>query len=66
MPRKLLPLLTLTCLAITGLQRALADFEHPIAVRQWSNSAFTIETMHNMHVGIGLNDADVKLSLIHI
>lgn len=60
MPRKLLTLLILICLAITGLQRALADFEHPIAVRQWSNSAFTIETMHNMHVGIGLNEADVK------
>ncbi len=60
MPRKLTTIVVLICLALTGLQTAVAEFEHPIAIRQWSDTAFTIETMANMHVGIGLAEADLK------
>ncbi len=60
MPRKLLTILIVICAALTGLQRVVADDGHPIAIRQWSDTGFTIETMQNLHVGVGLTEADEK------
>ena len=60
MPRKLPTILVLICLSITGLSKLDADDGHPIAIRQWSETGFTIETMQNMHVGIGLGESDLK------
>lgn len=60
MPCKLPTLLVLICLALTGLQSAVADYGQPIAIRQWSETGVVIETMANMHVGIGLTEADLK------
>lgn len=58
MPCKLPTILVLICLACSGIGRAVADSGHPIAIRRWSDTAFTIETMENMHVGIGLKESD--------
>ena len=60
MLRKLPTILVLICLSIFSLSKSRADDEHPIAIRQWSDTGFTIETMYNMHVGIGLTEADMK------
>lgn len=60
MPRKLPTILVLICLAITGLPKLNADDGHPITIRRWSDTGFTIETMGNMHVGSGLTEADRK------
>ena len=60
MPRKMPTILVLICLAITGLPKLNADDGSPIAIRRWSDTGFTIETMGNMHVGSGLTEADTK------
>ena len=49
----------LICLTTVPQSGSFAlDTGHPVAVRRWSDSAFTIETMSNLHVGMGLTDAD--------
>ena len=57
---KLPVIFVLICLAITSLSKLHADNGHPIAIRQWSDTGFTIETMQNMHVGIGLRESDLE------
>jgi len=60
MSRNLLIIVVLFCLAFIGLEQAVADNGHPVAVRRWSDNGFTIETMGNLTVGIGLTEADLQ------
>lgn len=60
MARNLPTVLVLICLALTGLQSAAADTGQPIAIRQWSGTGLSIETMANIHVGSGVTEADQK------
>ena len=59
MINRIVILFFLICLTAVPQSGSFAlDTGHPVAVRRWSGSAFTIETMSNLHVGMGLTDAD--------
>lgn len=42
-------------------QPLLADHGEPIAIRQWPDGGFSVETMWDLHVAVGLNDETRKL-----
>ena len=52
-------LLALLFILLAGVS-VNADDGHPIAIRKWSDQGFTIETMWNLHVSVGVDESTKK------
>ncbi len=42
-------------------QLTFADQGHPVAIRHWPGGGFTLETMWDLQIGMGLNDESAKV-----